>query len=81
MGALLAALALSLLVIAAGAACTFALTRWNLEALGRVQPLSREAVALAWSYAWGFTAVIVLTLVAIALILAVAEAAWRYRFP
>ena len=70
-----------MLIVAAGAACIFVLTRWNLQALGKVQPLSWEAVALAWSYAWGFTAITVLTLVALALILAVAEAAWRYRFP
>ena len=81
MKTVLVATGLSLLITATGAACIFLLTRWNLEVLGKVQPLSWGTVDLVWSYAWGFTAITVLMLVALALILTIAEAAWQYRIP
>ena len=79
MKSVLVAVGLSLLVIAVGAACIWELTRWNLSALKKVEPLSWDTVNLVWSYAFGFTAIIVLLLVALAVILALASLACRYR--
>ena len=79
MKSVLLAVGLCLLVIAAGAMCIWELTRWNLEKLEKVEPLSWDAVGLVWAYAFGFTAIIVLLLVALALILALAPLACRYR--
>jgi len=71
----LAAVGLSLLAIAVGSLCVWALILWNLRELGGVPPLSWGAVALVWVYAFGFTAVVVLVLVAVAVTLWLAEAA------
>ena len=74
MKSVLLAVGLCLLVIAAGAMCIWELTRWNLEKLEKVEPLSWDAVGLVWSYAFGFTAIVVLLLVAVAVVLWLAEA-------
>jgi len=79
MKSVLLAVGLSLLVIVVGVACIWELTRWNLSALKKVEPLSWDAVGLVWAYAFGFTAIIMLLLIAIALILALASLACRYR--
>ena len=71
------AVGLCLLVTAVGVACIWELTRWNLEKLEKVEPLSWDAVGLVWSYAFGFTAIIVLLLVALAVILALASLACK----
>jgi hypothetical protein len=70
MGRWLAAVAVRLLITAAGSLCIWLLTLWNLRRLGEVPPLSWDAVALVWVYAIGFTAIVVLFLVAVAVALA-----------
>jgi len=77
MKGVLVAVGLSLLVTAAGVVCIWELTRWNLSALKKVEPLSWDAVGLVWSYAFGFTAIVVLLLVALAVILALASLACK----
>jgi hypothetical protein len=79
MKGVLVAVGLSLLVMAVGVVCIWELTRWNLSALKKVEPLSWDAVGLVWSYAFGFTAIVMLLLVALALILALASLVYRYR--
>ena len=71
----LVAAVLCIVVTAVGLLCALELARWSLRALSSVQPLSRQAVGLAWAYALVFTVVIVLLLAAAALILAIADAA------
>ena len=71
------AVGLCLLVTAVGVASIWELTRWNLEKLENVEPLSWDAVGLVWAYAFGFTAIVVLLLVALAVILALASLACK----
>jgi hypothetical protein len=77
MKSLQVAVGLCLLVTAVGVASIWELTRWNLEKLENVEPLSWDAVGLVWAYAFGFTAIVVLLLVALAVILALASLACK----
>jgi hypothetical protein len=81
MKSVLVAVGLCLLVIAVGVVCIWELTRWNLSALKKVEPLSWDAVSLVWSYALGFTTIVMLLLIAIAAILLLAEMGYSATTP
>jgi hypothetical protein len=68
-GRVLLRVGLSLLLVAAWFALGLAVARRNLEALGRVDPLSWEAVRLAWCFALYVALSVLLLLVALAVLL------------
>jgi hypothetical protein len=68
-GSALLRVCLSLLLVAAWFAVSLEVVRRNLGALGRVDPLSREAALLAWCFALYVTLSVVLLLAALAVLL------------